>query len=65
MKGIGAIMLPLPGLGSPITVGIGFIIAVCAAQLLYRFFTVRMQFRRLKAQGIVSQPNPTPRCPCS
>ncbi|KAK4447826.1 cytochrome P450 [Podospora aff. communis PSN243] len=47
-----AIMLPLTGLGSPIAVGLGSIIAIGAAQLLYRFITVRMEFRRLKAQGI-------------
>ncbi|KAK0611389.1 cytochrome P450 [Immersiella caudata] len=52
MNGMSAIYVPLPELGSPIAVGVGFVLAICVAQLLYRFFMVRTEFRRLKAQGV-------------
>jgi hypothetical protein len=47
----------LSGLGRPALAGLGLVLAIFAAQFLYRFFTVRMEFRRLKARGIVGYPS--------
>jgi len=63
--GVIPVFLPsLSGLGQPALAGLGLALAICAAQFLYRFFTVRMEFRRLKARGIVGCPLKLPNAKC-